>query len=43
MIYYGKQESCTNKEEAVAEFKNIETVIECYQKTVISHTTDRRL
>ena len=32
MIYYGKQESCTNKEEAVAEFKNMETIIECYQK-----------
>ena len=32
MIYYGKQESRTNKEEAVAEFKNIETIIECYQK-----------
>ena len=25
MIYYGKQESRTNKEEAVAEFKNIES------------------
>ena len=32
MIYYGKQESRTNKEEAVAEFKNIEAIIECYQK-----------
>ena len=32
MIYYGKQESRTNKEEAVAEFKNIETITECYQK-----------
>ena len=31
MIYYGKQESRTNKEEAIAEFKNIETIIECYQ------------
>ena len=32
MIYYGKQESRTNKEEAVAEFKNIEAIIECYQR-----------
>ena len=32
MIYYGKHESRTNKEEAVAEFRNIETIIECYQK-----------
>ena len=31
MIYYGKQESRTNKEEAIAEFKNIETIIQCYQ------------
>ena len=30
MIYYGKQESRANKEEALAEFKNIETIIECY-------------
>ena len=29
MIYYGKQESRTNKEEAIAEFKNIEIIIEC--------------
>ena len=29
MIYYGKQESRTNKEEAIAEFINIETIIEC--------------
>ena len=28
MIYYRIQESRTNKEEAVAEFKNIETIIE---------------
>ena len=32
MIYYGKQEIHTNKEEANAEFKNIETIIEYYQK-----------
>ena len=32
MMYYGKQESRTNKEEAVAEFKNIEAIIESYQK-----------
>ena len=32
MIYYGKQGSCTNKEEAVTEFKNIETITECCQK-----------
>ena len=31
MIYYGKQESRTNKEEAIAEFKNIEIIIECQQ------------
>ena len=29
MIYYGKQESRTNKEEAIAEFKNIKIIIEC--------------
>ena len=28
-IYYGKQESRTDKEEAIAEFINIETIIEC--------------
>ena len=31
MIYYGRRESYTNKEESVTEFKNIETIIEWYQ------------
>ena len=28
MIYNGKQQTCTNKEESIAEFKNIETLTE---------------
>ena len=28
MIYNGKQQTCTNKEESIAEFKDIETLIE---------------
>ena len=31
MIYHGKQETRTNIKEAIAEFKNMETIIECYQ------------
>ena len=30
MIYYGKQESCTNKKESSAAFKIVETIKECY-------------
>ena len=30
MIYYGKQESWTNKKESSAAFKIVETIKECY-------------
>lgn len=36
MIYYGKQEKCTNKEESSAAFKIVETIKE-YQHGVKYH------